>query len=178
MAIVQFGEKLESSAYSIYTTFKFEEVGDSITMLVTETGSGESKYGKFKTLCGVSFNADAQNIQEAIGSIQLHSFVMSTVISNLFDSGKLCIGSVYNFKFHSERGTKYTDKHGKEKKTESNHFEVCEVLNLPEELKTALQERVETIPTNEGLGLSTSAPLTENNTQLDMLAPAPKKPRL
>lgn len=168
---LQYSEKIEN--LSKYTAFKFEEVGDSLTLLFTEIGEAESvQYGKFNTFCGVSFNPELGSVDEAISTINMQSFVINTVIQNLIDTGRIKLGSVYKVTLTSQKGQKYVDKKGVERKTNSKHYEVVQVTGIPDELMSALNERVEVS------GVAPVQPVEENVVTLSSLQNTPSKPRI
>lgn len=169
---LQYSEKIENLRK--YAEFKFEEVGDSITLYYTENEEAESvQYGKFNTLCGVSFNPEASSVEEAVSSLELRNFVINTVIKNLIDNGRVKVGRVYKFSLTSKKDQKYIDKHGAEKKTRSKHYEVVEVIGIPQELMQAIKDFANTS------GISVEKPVVEENVvTLASLQNTPTKPRI
>lgn len=177
MSIVTFGEEISNS---VYTPFKFEEVGASITMMLVELGSGSSvQYGDFTTFCGIKFNPDAKTEAEAIESLEPSSFIVNTVIHNLYKTGRIKFGKVYKFTYTSPQGVEFTNKAGAKARTKSKHYSVTEVTNLPPKLSEAIQEVMNSfslsIP-SEGLGLKMAE--VEQPSEVAPVVAATPKPRL
>lgn len=135
--MIQFGESIKQE--NVYQTFKFDDAGDAITIRTTTLKLLDSTYGKFVTICGVSFNSQAATEEEAIASIQPASFTANTAIQNLLKTGAMKVGNTYKVTMTARKDSKYTNKKGEQKRLMAHQFEVVECFNIPPALEAALE---------------------------------------
>lgn len=136
--MIQYGEQLKSE--NVFKTFKFDDAGDFITIRTTSLKLLDSEqYGKFISVCGISFNSEAASEEEAIASIEPKSFTANKVIQNLFKSGAMKIGGTYKVTMTARKDSKYTNKAGEIKRCAAHQFEVVECFGIPKALEAALE---------------------------------------
>lgn len=123
----------EVSGYTDYTPFKFQSVGDNITMLVTKFEKVNGENGEFQVVKGVAF--EVKDSEEACAaSAYLGSFVAKAVIKKAIEDKKVITGEVYTFQL--------TEKDVKAK-TGGRKYDKFQILKLhvPDSFKAALREK-------------------------------------
>ena len=74
----------EVTTYTDYTPFKFEAVGDNITMLISKLEEVNGENGKFQVVKGVAF--EVKDSEEAmLKTAYLGSFIAKAVIKKALD---------------------------------------------------------------------------------------------
>ena len=129
---IQAEEKVGNSPYA---QFKFEKVGDSVTLLFMGLGDATSpEYGDFTVIQGLQFDPEASSIEEAVKSAKLISFPNQTVIQNRIQNGAMRTKEAYKITLQWKKGDKYDN--GK-KVCKSNGYEILHLV-LSDEAKQAL----------------------------------------
>lgn len=122
---MSFVSSVESVNNSPYKTFKFEEVGDKVTIYAVNVGERSGEHGDFKVMEAVKWNPEAKNYEELEKSLELISFTLKTWLMNAVNDNKLEVGKFYTIEFTARRDTKYTcPKTGGQKKTKSDNFKI------------------------------------------------------
>lgn len=122
MSFVSSEQTLNNSPYE---TFKFEEVGDTLTFYAVNIGERSGEHGDFKVMEVVQWNKDAKTYDELKDSLKLVSFALKTWLSNAVDQNLLLPGGFYTITLTAKRDTKYTcKKTGGQKKTKSDNFKI------------------------------------------------------
>lgn len=169
MAIVQKVEEVKGN--SPFKPFKFERVGDSVTMLFMGVADATSPtYGDFEVVQGLAFNPNASSVEEAVKSAELVSFPMQTVIANKVNNGLIRPREAYTFTMAWKKGDKYNGN----KVAKANGYNI-EHLILDEAARTALIKRY-----NELLGKTESSIVAakEELTDDTVLTTPPTEPKL
>ena len=121
----------EVTSYTDYTPFKFQAVGDNITMLISKLEEVNGENGKFQVVKGVAF--EVKDSEEAmIKTAYLGSFVAKAVIKKALQDNKMIVGEVYTIQL--------TDKDVKAK-TGGRKYDNFKILKLhvPDSFKSALR---------------------------------------
>ena len=121
----------EVTSYTDYTPFKFQAVGDNITMLISKLEEVNGENGKFQVVKGVAF--EVKDSEEAmIKTAYLGSFVAKAVIKKALEDKKVIPGEVYTIQL--------TDKDVKAK-TGGRKYDNFKILKLlvPDSFKSALR---------------------------------------
>lgn len=122
---MSFVSSVESINHSPYDTFKFEEVGDKVTIYAVNVGERSGEHGDFKVMEAVKWNPEAENYEELEQSLKLISFPLKTWLMNAVNDNKLEVGKFYTIELTAKRDTKYTcPKTGGQKKTKSDNFKI------------------------------------------------------
>lgn len=122
---MSFVSSVESVNNSPYETFKFEEVGDKVTIYAVNVGERSGEHGDFKVMEAVKWNPEAKNYEELEKSLKLISFTLKTWLMNAVNDNKLEVGKFYTIELTAKRDTKYTcPKTGGQKKTKSDNFKI------------------------------------------------------
>lgn len=171
----------ELNNLSVFEPVKLEGIGDFVTMLFSHIEDRTGSFGDFKVLCGVGFNDEAKTVDEAIKSIKPVNLIAKTVINNLYESGRIKSGGIYKIKFTAHKGTEYINKNGAKARTNSDHYQVVELSQIPDKLMKELDlalndalvkspkvEEVKEEP-NEMASITASEPIDEGNS-----APKPR----
>lgn len=120
-----FIKKVEETANSPFKPFKFEQVGDELTLLFMEVADATSPtYGDFEVVRGLRFNPEAASIEDALASAELVSFPLNTVISNKIKNGAMVVREAYSIKMIWKKGDKYDGN----KICKSNGYEVLHLI--------------------------------------------------
>jgi len=132
---IQAEEKVGNSPYA---QFKFDQVGDSITLLFMGLGDATSpEYGNFTVIQGLQFDPSAASIEEAVKSAKLVSFPNQTVIQNRIQNGAMRTKEAYKITLQWKKGDKYDNE---KKVCKSNGYEILHLV-LSDEAKQALIKR-------------------------------------
>lgn len=140
----------EVTTYTDYTPFKFEAVGDNITMLISKLEEVNGENGKFQVVKGVAF--EVKDSEEAmLKTAYLGSFIAKAVIKKALDDKKVILGEVYTFQL-SEKDVKA--------KTGGRRYDNFKILKLhvPDSFKASLREVEEGDFSFEVEEIETSAP--------------------
>lgn len=122
---MSFVSSVECVNNSPYDTFKFEEVGDKVTIYAVNVGERSGEHGDFKVMEAVKWNPEAKNYEELEQSLKLISFPLKTWLMNAVNVDKLEVGKFYTIELTAKRDTKYTcPKTGGQKKTKSDNFSI------------------------------------------------------
>lgn len=122
---MSFVNSVESVNNSPYETFKFEEVGDKVTIYAVNVGERSGEHGDFKVMEAVKWDPEAKNYEELKESLKLISFPLKTWLMNAVNDNKLEVGKLYTIELTVKRDTKYTcPKSGGQKKTKSDNFKI------------------------------------------------------
>ena len=121
----------EVTSYTDYTPFKFEAVGDNITMLISKVEKVNGENGEFQVVKGVAFEVKNSE-EECLQSAYLGSFVAKAVIKKALQDNKMIVGEVYTIQL--------TDKDVKAK-TGGRKYDNFKILKLivPDSFKSALR---------------------------------------
>lgn len=122
---MSFVSSVESVNHSPYETFKFNEVGDKVTIYAVNIADRSGEHGDFKVMEAVKWNPDAENYEELEESLKLISFSLKTWLKNAVKDNKLEVGKFYTIKLTAKRDTKYICPNtGGQKKTKSDNFKI------------------------------------------------------
>lgn len=157
---MSFVSSVESVNQSPYEAFKFEEVGDSVTIYAVNIGERNGEHGEFKVMEAVQWNPEAKNYEELEESLKLISFPLKTWLSNAVTDKKLELGKFYTITLSLKRDMKYTDKNGGSKKAKSDNFKIDRLGISDEKAKEIIKSYAPNIAKVEVEPEDTQAPQT------------------
>lgn len=155
-----FVSAVESVNQSPYEAFKFEEVGDSVTIYAVNIGERSGEHGVFQVMEAVQWNPDANNYEELEKSLKLISFPLKTWLRNAVKDKKLELGKFYTITLSLKRDMKYSDKNGGSKKAKSDNFNIGRLRIQDEKAKEIIKSFAPGIAKVEEEECDTQAPQT------------------
>ena len=132
---------------SPFKPFKFEKVGDSVTLLFMHVAEAVSPtYGSFEVVRGLRFDPGAATVDDALESAELISFPLQTNLANKISNGDIKPKEAYQITLAWKKGQQFDDG----KVAKANGFNVKHLV-LDESARNALIRRYNEL-TGEGAG--------------------------